>query len=152
MYLELNNCSIQHEQGLRTDLNNSEIRLKKLCMFLTFSVPTALSLGCVSRSDCDDASTDLLPSTSPECRFSSDVLGEWLLAEVDGLQKLTVTSGTVTASRLGEFICKGKHWNVHYYKLMSYYSNGWYALYPVYTMKLARRALDEPARRASFIA
>jgi len=24
-------------------------------------------------------------------------------------------------------------------------------LYPVYTMKLARRALDEPARRASFI-
>jgi len=70
---------------------------------------------------------DLLPTTSPECRFSSDVLGEWLLAEVDELQKVTVTSGMVSMSRLGEFICKGKHWNVHYYKLMSYYSNGWYA-------------------------
>jgi len=76
-----------------------------------------------------DARVDLLPSTSPECRFSGDVLGEWLLAEVDGLQKVTVTTGMVTMSQLGEFICKGKHWNVHYYKLMSYYSNGWYALH-----------------------
>jgi len=33
----------------------------------------------------------------------------WLLAEVDGLQKLMVTTGMVSLSRLGEFICKGKH-------------------------------------------
>jgi len=73
------------------------------------------------------ARVDLLPTTSPECSFSSDVLGEWLLAEVDGLQKVTVTTGMVTLSQLGEFVCKGKHWNINYYKLMSYYSNGWYA-------------------------
>lgn len=67
----------------------------------------------------------LLPSTRPECRFSSDLLGEWLLAEVDGLHKVTITTGRLTISSLGEFVCKGKHWNVHYYKLLSYYTNGW---------------------------
>ena len=44
------------------------------------------------------------------------------------VQEVSVTSGIVTMSELGEFICKGKHWNVHFYKLMSYYSNGWYAI------------------------
>jgi len=53
------------------------------------------------------------------------VVGEWLLAEVDGLQKMVVTTGLVSMSHLGEFICKGKHWNVNYYKLLSYYNNGW---------------------------
>jgi len=80
--------------------------------------------------------TDLLPSTSPECRFSREVLGEWLLAEVDGLQKVTVTTGMVTMSQLGEFICKGKHWNFDYYKLLSYYSNGWYADYVVNAQRI----------------
>jgi len=70
---------------------------------------------------------DLLPTTLPECRFTSDVVGEWLLAEVDGLEKMVVTTGMVSWSRLGEFVCKGKHWNVNYYKLLSYYNNGWYA-------------------------
>jgi len=28
---------------------------------------------------------------------------------VDGLQKVVVTTGMVSISRLGEFICKGKH-------------------------------------------
>jgi hypothetical protein len=67
----------------------------------------------------------LLPSTRPECWFSTDVLGEWLLAEVDGVRKVTITTGFLAISGLGEFVCKSKHWNAHYYKLLSYYSNGW---------------------------
>jgi len=71
----------------------------------------------------------LLPiSTSAECRFSSELLGEWMLAEVDGLQKVIVTTGMVTISLLGDFVCKGKHWNFNYYTLLSYYSNGWYGV------------------------
>jgi len=50
-----------------------------------------------------------------------------MLAEVDGLEKVTVTTGMVTMSLLGDFVCKGKHWNFNYYTLLSYYSNGWYA-------------------------
>ena len=35
--------------------------------------------------------------------------------------------------------CKGKHWNVNHYKLLSYYNNGWYARLQYYPFTQAHR-------------
>src|ERR1700733_15765102 len=68
---------------------------------------------------------DLLPTAKPECHFSSDVIGEWVFFETDRKEKATITSGHVKLEALGEYVCKSKHWNINYYKVLSYYSNGW---------------------------
>ena len=41
-------------------------------------------------------------------------------------ERVSIHNGHVTFSSLGEFVCKGKHWNRDQYKMLSYYSNGWY--------------------------
>ncbi|KAI0210129.1 hypothetical protein LSAT2_005133 [Lamellibrachia satsuma] len=62
----------------------------------------------------------------PECRFSRDVQGDWLLLEDDGRSTyaVAVEDATVTFSTLGRFVCKSKHWTHDYVKVRSAYSNG----------------------------
>ena len=67
-----------------------------------------------------------MPSARPECRFPTDVLGDWAYFERERKEKITITSGHIKFSQLGEFVCKSKHWSINYFKVLSYYSNGWY--------------------------
>ena len=70
--------------------------------------------------------SDLLPSRRSECRFPLPYLGEYHLFSREQHTSIHIHSGLLDISDLGEFVCKAKHWELNQYKLMSYYSNGWY--------------------------
>ena len=74
----------------------------------------------------------MLPSSVPECRFPSEFHGEWYFFESDRNEKVTITSEHIAFAKLGEFVCKSKHWSISYYKLFSVYVNGWCVLYSLY--------------------
>ena len=69
--------------------------------------------------------SDFLPTNRAECRFPARFRGDWMLFETDRKERVSINEGRISFSRLGEFICKGKHWYKSNYKMLSYYSNGW---------------------------
>jgi len=71
------------------------------------------------------SSSDFLPTFREECHFSDDIQGEWVWYERDRKENIQVSGGFIGFSRIGGFICKGKHWDGSDYKLFSYYKNGW---------------------------
>ena len=78
---------------------------------------------------------DLLPSPSAECRFPEEFYGDWMIFSDRRKERVSIHNGHVTFSSLGEFVCKGKHWNRDEYKMLSYYSNGWYVMI-LYTLNV----------------
>ena len=68
---------------------------------------------------------DLVPSVRSECYFPEEYRGKWLLFESDRMEEVTIELGHVTFSKLGNYICKSKHWKKDQYKMLSTYNNGW---------------------------
>jgi len=62
-----------------------------------------------------------------ECHFERQYIGRWMLFDDDSDTESTfdVSSGEVQSSTLGSFICKGKHWQLPYYKVLSVFDNSW---------------------------
>lgn len=62
-----------------------------------------------------------------ECHFERQYLGRWMLFddEADSESKFDVSSGEIRSSTLGSFVCKGKHWELPYYKVLSVFDNSW---------------------------
>ncbi|KAK2175588.1 hypothetical protein NP493_724g01016 [Ridgeia piscesae] len=67
---------------------------------------------------------NLLPSPGAECRFPEEFYGDWMIFSDRRQERVSIHKGHVMFSSLGEFVCKGKHWNRDQYKMLSYYSNG----------------------------
>ncbi|KAK2155171.1 hypothetical protein LSH36_247g03141, partial [Paralvinella palmiformis] len=53
---------------------------------------------------------ELVPSDRPECEFPLAYRGQWLSFERDRRDHVTVSSGRIRFSRMGNFTCKAKHW------------------------------------------
>ena len=68
---------------------------------------------------------DFAPKERPECRFPTNLHGHWVMYESDAREDVTFEEGHATSSSLGRFICKGKHWQDDFYKVLSTYNNGW---------------------------
>jgi len=45
--------------------------------------------------------------------------------DAESESKFDVSSGEIRSSTLGSFICKGKHWQLPYYKVLSVFENSW---------------------------
>jgi hypothetical protein len=69
---------------------------------------------------------ELAPSIRPECHFAKEHIGQWLQFEDDGtVVKFDISAGVIRTSSLGTFVCKGKHWQHPFYKVLSVFENGW---------------------------
>jgi len=75
---------------------------------------------------CD--AVELAATVRAECHFERKYIGRWMLFDDDAdvESKFDVSSGEVRSSTLGSFICKGKHWQLPYYKVLSVFDNSWY--------------------------
>ena len=63
-----------------------------------------------------------------ECMFPPDVSGSWVYFETPNrTEHVTVIRGDVMFTSLGKFMCKARHWDRDWYKMVSYYNNGWWA-------------------------
>ena len=69
--------------------------------------------------------SDLTLSASPECSFPEEYLGSWSMYEDTFVENILITEGRVSFQKSGAFVCKGKHWNKNYYKMLSVFENGW---------------------------
>jgi len=74
--------------------------------------------------------TELAATERAECHFERQFVGRWMLFddEADSGSNFDVSSGEIRSSMLGSFICKGKHWQLPYYKVLSVFDNSWCAL------------------------
>jgi len=70
---------------------------------------------------------ELAASVRPECHFERRYIGRWMHFDdaAAAQSKFDVSSGEIRSSTLGAFICKGKHWQLPYYKVLSVFDNSW---------------------------
>ncbi len=66
-----------------------------------------------------------MPSTRSECIFPLAYQGRWALFDSHRKEFVSISTGEISISHLGKFICKSKHFDKDYYKLLSVYDNGW---------------------------
>ena len=73
---------------------------------------------------------ELAATARAECHFGRQYIGSWMLFDddADSESKFDVNSGEVRSATLGSFICKGKHWQLPYYKVLSVFDNSWYVV------------------------
>jgi len=72
---------------------------------------------------------ELAVTVRPECHFERRYVGRWMLFDddADSESEFDVSSGVIRSSQLGSFTCKGKHWQLPYYKVLSVFDNSWCA-------------------------
>ncbi|CAH1777688.1 unnamed protein product [Owenia fusiformis] len=70
-----------------------------------------------------------MPSPLPECSFPNEYQGNWELYGADPSGKdikddVFITGGLISSRKMGSFVCKGKHYASHKYKLLTTFDNG----------------------------
>ena len=75
-------------------------------------------------------SAELAATVRAECHFERQFIGRWMHFDddADSATMFDVSSGEIRSSALGSFVCKGKHWQLPYYKVLSVFDNSWSAV------------------------
>lgn len=94
-----------------------------ICTSLTNAIHTEAFFNCYLRLLV--YVTDMLPSTRAECHLPDGFHGDWLLFDNDRVERVVIANGHVTMTSFGTLVCKRKHWQENYFRMLSYASNGW---------------------------
>ena len=71
---------------------------------------------------------EFVTTAKAECSFGVELVGYWVMfSDRGGREQVAVEGGDARFSTLGQFTCKGKHWDQDLYKVFSVFTNGWYA-------------------------
>ena len=69
--------------------------------------------------------TEFAPSPHAECHFPPDYQGDWVVFNAANMDTILIEQKHMHIPSLGRFICKSKHWDEDYFKVLTVYQNGW---------------------------